>query len=56
MFVELEELKGSEWKETARWIKFEEDLEERANRWGKPHVATLSFHSLLELRRCFEYG
>ncbi|EDV26844.1 uncharacterized protein TRIADDRAFT_22844, partial [Trichoplax adhaerens] len=56
VFVELEELKGAEWKETARWIKFEEDLEERADRWGKPHVATLSFHSLLELRRCFEYG
>lgn len=38
------------WKETARWIKFEEDVEEGGNRWSKPHVATLSLHSLFELR------
>ena len=61
MFVELDELVwddmlGWEWKEKARWIKFEEDLEEGADRWGKPHVASLSFHSLLELRRCIEQG
>nr|CAD7194034.1 unnamed protein product [Timema douglasi] len=50
----MEELvhKGNnmEWKETARWIKFEEDVEEGGNRWSKPHVATLSLHSLFELR------
>lgn len=61
IFVELDELnKGDgedmEWKETARWIKYEEDLEEGANRWGKPHVASLSFHSLLNLRKCLEQG
>ncbi|ESO84530.1 hypothetical protein LOTGIDRAFT_222036 [Lottia gigantea] len=39
-----------EWKETARWIKFEEDVEEGGERWSKPHVATLSLHSLFELR------
>lgn len=39
-----------EWKETARWIKFEENVEEGGNRWSKPHVATLSLHSLFELR------
>ena len=44
-----------EWKETARWIKFEENVEE-SNRWGKPHVASLTFHSLLELRRGLEKG
>jgi hypothetical protein len=43
-----------EWREKARWIKFEEDVEEGAERWGKPHVASLSFHSLLDLRRCLE--
>ncbi|KAI4504033.1 hypothetical protein M0802_000504 [Mischocyttarus mexicanus] len=32
------------------WIKFEEDVEEGGNRWSKPHVATLSLHSLFELR------
>ncbi|XP_021363541.1 electroneutral sodium bicarbonate exchanger 1-like isoform X2 [Mizuhopecten yessoensis] len=39
-----------EWKETARWVKFEEDVEEGGERWSKPHVATLSLHSLFELR------
>ncbi|XP_074641945.1 anion exchange protein 3-like isoform X2 [Tubulanus polymorphus] len=61
IFVELDELKLGprqewEWKEKARWIKFEEDVEEGAERWGKPHVASLSFHSLLDLRRCIEQG
>ena len=44
-----------EWKETARWIKFE-DVEERGNKWSKPHVATLSLHSLFELRSCLLKG
>lgn len=44
------------WKEKARWIKFEENVQEAADRWGKPHVAYLSFHSLIELRRCLESG
>ncbi|XP_037718491.1 anion exchange protein 3 isoform X6 [Drosophila subpulchrella] len=60
IFVQLDELTGvgedREWKETARWIKYEEDVEEGSDRWGKPHVASLSFHSLLNLRRCLETG
>ncbi|XP_065178913.1 anion exchange protein 2-like [Sycon ciliatum] len=61
MFVELEELQYGEgdklqWRETARWIKYEEDVVEEADRWGKPHVASLSFHSLLQLRTCIEHG
>ncbi|KAF4527633.1 hypothetical protein B566_EDAN016364 [Ephemera danica] len=31
-------------------IVVEEDVEEGGNRWSKPHVATLSLHSLFELR------
>jgi sodium bicarbonate transporter 10 len=55
VFSEMEELFTGEdgmmeWKETARWVKFEEDVEEGGNRWSKPHVATLSLHSLFELR------
>lgn len=60
VFVQLDELVGTgeecEWKETARWIKYEEDVEEGSDRWGRPHVASLSFHSLLNLRRCLETG
>jgi hypothetical protein len=46
----MDELEGEEWVERARWIKYEEDLEAEAGRWGKPHVASLSFHSLINLR------
>lgn len=45
-----------EWKETARWVKFEEDVEEGGDKWSKPHVATLSLHSLFELRSCMMKG
>uniref|UniRef100_A0A4X1UTQ8 Anion exchange protein n=1 Tax=Sus scrofa TaxID=9823 RepID=A0A4X1UTQ8_PIG len=61
VFVELNELlldknQEPQWRETARWIKFEEDVEEETERWGKPHVASLSFRSLLELRRTLAHG
>ena len=38
-----------------RWVKFEEDVE-TGGRWSKPHVATLSLHSLLELRNFISRG
>ncbi|KAG8184123.1 hypothetical protein JTE90_008907 [Oedothorax gibbosus] len=60
LFSEMEELfhKGDdlEWRETARWIKFEEDVEEGGNRWSKPHVATVTLHSFVELRSCISNG
>jgi len=40
----------------SRWIKFEEDVEEGGERWSKPHVATLSLHSLFELRASINSG
>uniref|UniRef100_A0A8C6TQ57 Anion exchange protein n=1 Tax=Neogobius melanostomus TaxID=47308 RepID=A0A8C6TQ57_9GOBI len=61
LFTELDELSfrdGSamEWRETARWLKFEEDVEDGGERWSKPYVATLSLHSLFELRSCILNG
>ncbi|XP_071942558.1 sodium-driven chloride bicarbonate exchanger-like isoform X2 [Antedon mediterranea] len=62
VFTEMDELyQGGdgelpEWKETARWIKYEEDVEEGADRWSKPHISTLSLHSLFELRNCILTG
>ena len=56
LFVELDELKGDQWVEQSRWIKYEEAREEGADRWGKPHVSSLSFHSLLNLRLSLEKG
>ncbi|XP_069392912.1 sodium bicarbonate cotransporter 3-like isoform X8 [Paralichthys olivaceus] len=61
LFTELDELafrdgELQEWKETARWLKFEEDVEDGGERWSKPYVATLSLHSLFELRSCIING
>ncbi|XP_052126294.1 sodium bicarbonate cotransporter 3 [Frankliniella occidentalis] len=60
LFSEMGELfhdgDEAEWRETARWIKFEEDVEEGGDRWSKPHVATLSLHSLFELRSLLLHG
>ncbi|XP_071822453.1 band 3 anion transport protein-like isoform X3 [Apostichopus japonicus] len=65
LFVQLNEWQPSDpqdfysdrhWKEKSRWIKFEEDWEQGAEKWGKPHVAHLTFHSLPELRRFLENG
>ncbi|XP_078469473.1 electrogenic sodium bicarbonate cotransporter 1-like isoform X1 [Lampetra planeri] len=62
LFTELDELRTShdgqdmEWKETARWVKFEEKVEAGGERWSKPHVATLSLHALFELRSCIQLG
>ncbi|XP_054462036.1 sodium bicarbonate cotransporter 3-like isoform X5 [Anoplopoma fimbria] len=61
LFTELDELSfrhgsATEWKETARWLKFEEDVEDGGERWSKPYVATLSLHSLFELRSCILNG
>uniref|UniRef100_A0A8D2LNR0 Anion exchange protein n=1 Tax=Varanus komodoensis TaxID=61221 RepID=A0A8D2LNR0_VARKO len=61
LFTEMDEIcikegEESEWKETARWVKFEEDVEDGGERWSKPYVATLSLHSLFELRSCIING
>ncbi|XP_042174034.1 sodium bicarbonate cotransporter 3 isoform X3 [Oncorhynchus tshawytscha] len=61
LFTELDELffrdgHVYEWRETARWLKFEEDVEDGGERWSKPYVATLSLHSLFELRSCILNG
>ncbi|XP_024154211.1 sodium bicarbonate cotransporter 3 isoform X10 [Oryzias melastigma] len=61
LFTELDELSfrdgsATEWRETARWLKFEEDVEDGGERWSKPYVATLSLHSLFELRSCIQNG
>lgn len=39
-----------------RWVKYEEDVEEGGERWSKPHVASLSLHSLFELRSSLTSG
>jgi hypothetical protein len=61
LFTEMDQLQFNEkeqvleWKESSRWVKFEEDVE-LGGRWSKPHVATLSLHSIFELRSCLHNG
>ncbi|XP_067459572.1 sodium-driven chloride bicarbonate exchanger [Thunnus thynnus] len=57
LFTEMDEIcvkegEDADWRESARWLKFEEDVEDGGERWSKPYVATLSLHSLFELRSC----
>uniref|UniRef100_A0A3Q1IH46 Anion exchange protein n=1 Tax=Anabas testudineus TaxID=64144 RepID=A0A3Q1IH46_ANATE len=60
LFTEMDTLQREgdelEWRESARWVKFEEKVEEGGERWSKPHVSTLSLHSLFELRTCLQTG
>ena len=61
VFIELEELDEDvthdmEWKETARWIKFEEDVNKVKGGFDKPRVATLSFHSLSDVKKGIQTG
>ncbi|CAJ1069966.1 electrogenic sodium bicarbonate cotransporter 4 isoform X10 [Xyrichtys novacula] len=60
IFTEMDTLQHDgdelEWKESARWVKFEEKVEEGGERWSKPHVSTLTLHSLFELRTCLQTG
>jgi len=41
---------------SARWVKFEEVVEEGGKRWSKPHVASLSMHAMLETRKMLMEG
>ena len=47
LFIELLELakdkqNESVWRETSRWIKFEENVDQGGARWSKAHVGTIS--------------
>jgi len=61
VFTELLELTEyrdgvREWKEVARWVKYQETVEEAGNRWSKPHVSTPGLAGLLQLRRLLKTG
>nr|BAU71495.1 putative sodium-driven chloride bicarbonate exchanger [Phreagena okutanii] len=60
VFCQMDTLKtfmgNWEWRETARWVKFEEIVEEGGKRWSKPHVASLSMHAMLETRKLLLEG
>ena len=46
----------SEWKETSRWVKFQEDVEDGGKRWSKPFVPSLPLAAILDVKQCFNSG
>lgn len=50
------DLHEEEWVERARWIVYEQSYEAEADRWSNPHVSSLTFHSIVVLKKCIEYG
>ncbi|XP_007937181.1 anion exchange protein 4 [Orycteropus afer afer] len=60
LFIQLNELLGwpqaLEWRETGRWVLFEEKLEVGAGRWSAPHVPTLALPTLQKLRSLLSEG
>ncbi|KAM5301901.1 anion exchange protein 4 isoform 2-T2 [Glossophaga mutica] len=60
LFIQLNELLGwpqvLEWRETGRWVLFEEKLEVGGGRWSAPHVPTLALPSLQKLRSLLAEG
>ncbi|KAM6055964.1 LOW QUALITY PROTEIN: anion exchange protein 4 [Chlamydotis macqueenii] len=59
LFIQLNQLlstpAGMEWREMARWIKFEK-VEDGGERWSAPHIPVLPLHSLFQLRTCLQKG
>ncbi|KAL3053442.1 hypothetical protein OYC64_005890 [Pagothenia borchgrevinki] len=55
-YVELNELQGSTWQETGRWVGYEENLNPATGKWSSSHVSHLSFKSLIQLRKTMSTG
>ncbi|KAF7664725.1 hypothetical protein LDENG_00168160 [Lucifuga dentata] len=55
-YVELNELQGSSWQETARWVGYEENLNPATGKWSPSHVSYLTFKSLIQLRKTMSTG
>ncbi|XP_069021594.1 solute carrier family 4 member 1a (Diego blood group) [Embiotoca jacksoni] len=55
-YVELNELQGSTWQETSRWVGYEENLDPASGNWGPSHVSYLTFKSLIQLRKILSTG
>ena len=54
--MELNELQGTTWQETSRWMGYEENLNTATGNWGQSHVSYLTFNSLIQLRRTIATG
>jgi len=53
MFIQLNARlveEGDQWKESSRWVKFQENVEDGGKRWSKPFVPSCSFSVFSELK------
>uniref|UniRef100_A0A8C5BKJ1 Anion exchange protein n=1 Tax=Gadus morhua TaxID=8049 RepID=A0A8C5BKJ1_GADMO len=55
-YVELNELQGSSWQETGRWLGYEENVSPATGVWSSAHVSYLTFKSLIQLRKTMSTG
>lgn len=59
VFSELSQLfhskdgSGLAWREMARWVKYEENVEANGTRWSKPYVSTVNVAAFQELKESF---
>ena len=58
MFSQLNtfDANSEEWRETSRWVKFQEDVRNEGKRWSKPFVPSLHWEAILDLKECFSNG
>ncbi|VDP16731.1 unnamed protein product [Onchocerca flexuosa] len=45
-----------QWKQVARWIKYEQTIEGDGTRFSKPHITLLSVVGLMQLKNCLRKG
>ncbi|XP_053707236.1 solute carrier family 4 member 1a (Diego blood group) [Synchiropus splendidus] len=55
-YVELNQLLGTTWQQTARWAGYEENLNTNTGEWSPSHVSYLTFKSLIQLRKVMSTG
>ncbi|VDN00724.1 unnamed protein product [Thelazia callipaeda] len=56
LHLEKDGKKSKQWKQVARWIKYEQTVEGDGTRFSKPHVTLLSVISIIQLKNCLRKG
>lgn len=56
LFTQLNVKVETEWKETSRWVKFQEDVEDEGKRWSKPFVPAIPLAAIMDVKDCLDSG